>query len=217
MFSQLARPIAQLLASGGCDPYAQPGTLAADFGDPDNTRWVPLDPKCSPAPRFLPQLRADPPTLDAQWLYNRTALIVGDAISREHVEALCGLLGEGTRLEVVRPGHPFSPPATAVRGAAQAQHTLDKPARLSSRTNTRWMRDSSLPRICYVPQYDFMVRPAPPPLGGLTKRAALTFARAGGGVEYRLCQCFTMASIRKTFGATRPCLSTALRVSWSTG
>ena len=141
-----------------CEPYNPVGTLVADSSDPDRNQWT-AEPKCPP-PGFLAQLRADSTTratTDFSWLYNRTALIIGDSISREHVENFCNLMGEES--EVVRPSHKYSPTSSPIRGAAKGSHALEKPARLSSRGH-RVVRDAALPRICYIPQYDFLVSPA---------------------------------------------------------
>ena len=145
--------------SATCEPYSYSptGSLLVDSSDPDRNQWTkdPNDPKCSP-PAFLAQLRAESTSTDFSWLYNRTALIIGDSISREHVENFCNLMGEES--EVVRASHKYSPTSSPVRGTAKGSHALEKPARLSSRGH-RVVRDASLPRICYIPKYDFLVSP----------------------------------------------------------
>lgn len=140
-------------SSTSCEPYSSFGTLNADTSDADANKWTPFDRSCSP-PGFLKQLRAESTTTDFSWLYNKTALVIGDSISREHVENFCNLMGEES--EVVRSHHKYSPASTPVRGASKPGHALDKPARLTSRGN-RVVRDASLPRICYIPKYDFLL------------------------------------------------------------
>lgn len=137
-----------------CEPYSSFGALSVDLVDPDKNQWVPFDPTCSP-PAFFSKLRNEAHKTDFSWLHNRTALIIGDSISREHVENFCQLMGEES--EVVRPHHKYATAPSPVRAATKAQHTLDRPKRLQNR-GFRVVRDASRPRICYIPKYDFLVR-----------------------------------------------------------
>lgn len=66
----------------------------------------------------------------------------------------------GEESEVVRASHKYSPTPAAIRPATQAKHSLDKPARLTTR-NSRGVRDASLPRVCYIAKYDFLVSSQP--------------------------------------------------------
>lgn len=90
------------------------------------------------------------------WLHNRTAIILGDSISREHVENFCQLLGEES--EVIRPSHRWASTGTPQRAATKAQHLLERPKRLHSKRGFRVVRDASRPRVCYIPKFDFLVR-----------------------------------------------------------
>lgn len=137
-----------------CEPYSSFGTLSVDSSEPDNNKWVPFDLTCAP-PNFFAQLRDAESSADFSWLHNRTALIIGDSISREHVENFCSLMGEES--EVVRKSHKWSPTGAAVRSATKATQSSDKPARLVYR-RYRVVRDASLPRVCYIPRLDFLVR-----------------------------------------------------------
>ncbi|SCV72224.1 BQ2448_4918 [Microbotryum intermedium] len=140
-----------------CDPYSSFGALHADNQDPDANRWVPFNEKCQ-APNFLSRLRNDQTTADFSWLRNRTALIIGDQISREHVENFCSLMGEES--EVIRDDHKYHPGSATFRMPAKAQHLSERPSRIAARSSKiagRSLRDTSRPRMCYIPQYDFMV------------------------------------------------------------
>ncbi|GAA5999828.1 hypothetical protein JCM10207_005929 [Rhodosporidiobolus poonsookiae] len=150
-----------------CDPYAAPGTLEVDPIDADRNRWRPFDPKCQPL-NFMAKMRelalhhhnpdsdstASPAISDFNWLRGKTALLVGDSISREHVENFCQLLGEES--EVVRPSHRWSASNAPQRAATKAQHLLERPKRLHQR-GFRVVRDASRPRVCYVPKFDFLL------------------------------------------------------------
>ncbi|BGP16670.1 hypothetical protein JCM10213_000414 [Rhodosporidiobolus nylandii] len=139
-----------------CDPYSLPGTLQVDYSDADRNQWIPSDTKCQPQ-HFLSRIRDL--TLhhhgkdDFAWLHNKTALLIGDSISREHVENFCQLLGEES--EVVRPSHRWATGAAPQRAATKAQH-LERPKRLNQR-GFRVVRDASRPRVCYIPKLDFLL------------------------------------------------------------
>ncbi|GJN90899.1 hypothetical protein Rhopal_003913-T1 [Rhodotorula paludigena] len=146
-----------------CDPYSSAGKLQIDEDDADRTQWSPFDPTCQP-PNFLAKLRdftvhhhhahADHVrAADFAWLSNKTALLIGDSVSREHVDYFCQLLGEES--EVLRPGHHWAP-AAPVRAPMKAQHSIERPKRLNQR-GFRVVRDASRPRICYIPKLDFLL------------------------------------------------------------
>lgn len=136
-----------------CDPYSSFGSLNVDTSDPDKNQWVPFDPQCSP-PSFLSKLRNEDTDTDFSWLNNRTALVIGDAISREHVENFCQLMGEES--EVIRATHKWAQSPKPMRAATKAAHSVDRPKRLDGR-GYRVVRDASRPRLCYIPKYDFLV------------------------------------------------------------
>ncbi|BGP40513.1 hypothetical protein JCM10450v2_004499 [Rhodotorula kratochvilovae] len=146
-----------------CDPYSSFGTLQINEDDADRSQWSPFDPTCQP-PNFLAKLRdytlhhhhassAYAHASDFTWLQNKTALLIGDSVSRELVENFCILLGEES--EVIRPGHHWAA-HSPVRAPAKAQHSVDRPKRLKQR-GFRVVRDASRPRICYIPKLDFLL------------------------------------------------------------
>lgn len=143
-----------------------PGALTVDPATPDHNQWQPFDKSCT-APQLLAHLRQAlhlaatpsnagpaPQLADFAWMANKTALLLGDAISREHVDNFCGLLGEES--EVIKPGHRFSPNPATARAAVKAQHALQRPERLASRA-IRVVKDTARPRMCYIPALDFLV------------------------------------------------------------
>ncbi|KAK4047261.1 hypothetical protein OIV83_005565 [Microbotryomycetes sp. JL201] len=141
-----------------CEPFSSFGTLIVDPNEADKNQWVPFDPTCSP-PAFMAKLRDDHAELstvrrkqDFAWLRHKTALLIGDAVSREHVENFCQLLGEES--QVIRPGHKYAVQDTPKRAATKAHHVVDKPNRLNGRAV---VRDSARPRMCYVKEYDFLL------------------------------------------------------------
>ncbi|GAA5939395.1 uncharacterized protein JCM15063_004510 [Sporobolomyces koalae] len=143
-----------------CEPYSAFGTLQVDPHDADRNRWVPFDRTCQP-PNFLAKLRDfalhDSPRVDPSafsWLHNKTALLIGDSISREHVENFCQLMGEES--EVVRPNHRWAAGPSPMRAPVKASHSIERPQRLNSR-GYRVVRDASRPRICYIPKLDFLL------------------------------------------------------------
>ncbi|GAA6060986.1 hypothetical protein JCM10212_000672 [Sporobolomyces blumeae] len=143
-----------------CDPYASFGTLQVDSTEADRNLWIPFDPTCQP-PNFLSRLRdlslhpsskVDPS--EFSWLRNKTALLIGDSISREHVENFCQLMGEES--EVIRPSHRWATGPSPARAPVKASHAIERPNRLSGR-GYRVVRDASRPRVCYIPQFDFLL------------------------------------------------------------
>lgn len=147
-------------ARTSCDPYSSSGTLQVDPNDADQNRWIPFDPTCQP-PNFLAKLRdyaLHPSSTvnpnEFSWLHNKTALLIGDSISREHVENFCQLMGEES--EVVRPNHRWAAGPSPMRAPVKAQHTIERPTRLNGRGH-RVVRDASRPRVCYLPQFDFLL------------------------------------------------------------
>lgn len=154
-----------------CDPYSSFGTLQVDLTDADRNQWMPTDPKCQP-PHFLAKLReiashqrhhtaysrTSVSPADFDWLQNKTVLLIGDSISREHVENFCQLMGEES--EIIRPSHPWAATSAPVRGATKAQHYLERPKRLNQR-GFRVVRDASRPRVCFIPRFNFLVRLSP--------------------------------------------------------
>ncbi|KAM0791610.1 hypothetical protein ACM66B_006052 [Microbotryomycetes sp. NB124-2] len=153
--------INRIRVTNQCEPFSSFGTLIVDPNEADKNQWVPFDPTCSP-PAFMAKLRddhVDMSTLssikrkqDFAWLRHKTALLIGDSVSREHVENFCQLMGEES--QVIRPGHKYAVQDTPKRAATKAHHVVDKPNRLNGRAI---VRDSARPRMCYIKEYDFLL------------------------------------------------------------
>lgn len=110
----------------------------------------------------MANLRDEDSTADFSWLRAKTVLLVGDIVSREHVENFCSLLGEQS--EIIRPSHKYSPESLKQRSKNRAGEPSGRqqPSRLSRRASERQQiksgRDASSPRMCYIPKHDFLVR-----------------------------------------------------------
>ncbi|BGP55846.1 hypothetical protein JCM8202_002655 [Rhodotorula sphaerocarpa] len=150
-----------------CHPYSAEGELQVDLSDPDLNTWHPRDTSCQP-PRLFQQLRSlnnryssgSVHASDFDWVRGKTVLLIGDSISREHVENFCQLMGEDA--EVIRPSHQWAPNPAPLRAPSRAkfegsrQHRSSRQHRLSGRS-TSTFRDSGRPRMCYVPHLDFLL------------------------------------------------------------
>ncbi|GAA5979680.1 hypothetical protein JCM5350_003810 [Sporobolomyces pararoseus] len=151
----------RMAAKSSCDPYSSFGTLQVDPNDADRNRWIPFDPTCQP-PNYLAKLRdytlhpdSNVKASEFSWLYNKTALLIGDSISREHVENFCQLMGEES--EVIRPNHRWAAGPAPMRAPIKAQHSIERPHRLNGKRGYRVVRDASRPRVCYIPKFDFLL------------------------------------------------------------
>lgn len=155
------------LPKRSCEPFTAFGTLQVDLDDPDKNVWRSAHQECEP-PSFFARLRAASmggkqrlqarglPTAsqeDWSWFENKTVLLLGDSVSREHVENFCQLMGE--QAEVVRPGHRLARSSPSAAGTDKPMRDVEAKRRLKS------MKDGgALPRVCYIPKHDFMVRSA---------------------------------------------------------
>lgn len=198
-----------MAAKSSCDPYSSFGTLQVDPNDADRNRWIPFDPTCQP-PNYLAKLRdytlhpdSNVKASEFSWLYNKTALLIGDSISREHVENFCQLMGEES--EVIRPNHRWAAGPAPMRAPIKAQHSIERPHRLNGKRGYRVVRDASRPRVCYIPKFDFLVSSLP----------AITFTRndKADSTRLRFCSSFRFSisdSTKKITGETLACLNTLL-------
>lgn len=58
----------------------------------------------------------------------------------------------------MKSGHKWSVAGLKIRDGVKAGQTMDKPDRLGQR-GLKSMKESSLPRLCYISRYDFLVSP----------------------------------------------------------
>jgi hypothetical protein len=192
-----------MAAKTSCDPYSSFGALQVDPNDADRNRWIPSDSSCQP-PNFLAKLRdytlhpdSDVNPSQFSWLHNKTALLIGDSISREHVENFCQLMGEES--EVIRPNHRWAAGPAPMRAPVKAQHSIERPQRLNGKRGYRVVRDASRPRVCYIPKFDFLVRL----LSFIGRRAETNSLELSSSFRFS-----TLDSIKKTTGGTPACLNT---------
>ncbi|BGP48289.1 hypothetical protein JCM10450v2_004161 [Rhodotorula kratochvilovae] len=148
------------------NPYAEFGRIHVDKKIPENNRWLPYDPTCSP-PAFMSTLRSsrgvnattgEPAKLDLplrgppsprrpgaplSWMYGKTVLLFGDHVERNHNKDFCRFAG-GKFASIGR-DHPLSPPRF-VNG-------IDEKLPGANQENF----DGTRPSVCYLEDYDFMV------------------------------------------------------------
>lgn len=163
---------ASLLSSRAtCNPYARQGKFEIDYAEPSNNVWLPAPSSgsgkkrsiasgdCAAAPQYMAHLRnADFAGLE--WMRNRTVLLIGDSIERDHVSLFCSLLGREP--EVVKGHHKLAP-----GGSAGSKDILQSPRQAEIKKKDRGariafkgMQESTLPRTCYIEELNFMVRSA---------------------------------------------------------
>ena len=162
--------VRQLLADYGllelpttCEnPWIEYGRMVVDQRVPENNRWVAYDLSCT-TPELMAALRivhantTAPPlvlplatmfphvdnSLPFPWLHNRTVLLFGDHVERQHALDFCALAG-GSHL-IVNSNHPLSPPRF-VNGIDEKFLRSDRPD-----------HDDSRPSVCYLEKYNFMI------------------------------------------------------------
>ncbi|GAA5901768.1 hypothetical protein JCM5296_005401 [Sporobolomyces johnsonii] len=150
-----------LFEHASCEnPYAEYGRIHVDQEVPENNRWLPYDPTCSPPPLMaalrrtmdataavepltfpLPPPRSSDPSLPLPWLVGKTVLLFGDHVERNHNRDFCRFAG-GKFASIGR-DHPLSPPRF-VNG-------IDEKLPGANQENF----DESRPGICYIEEYDF--------------------------------------------------------------
>ncbi|ORY89411.1 hypothetical protein BCR35DRAFT_262402 [Leucosporidium creatinivorum] len=145
------------------NPYQEFGRIQADQAVPENNRWTPYDPTCSP-PELMKALRStiqpsmsDKPlvlplpkqrpalneSLPLPWLQGRTVVLFGDHVERLHNKDFCRFAGG--RFVTISADHPLSPPRF-VNGIDEKLPGANQPN-----------FDSSRPSVCYVEEYDFVL------------------------------------------------------------
>lgn len=148
--------------------------------DPDETQWRPFDKTCEP-PQFFRKLRHGE-TKDMNWIHNRTVLLIGDTIEREHVEQFCKLMGRSA--ETVTEGNQWSGPPSSFDRYSGRSGKFGR-----GRNSRKGAKEGSLPRVCYIPEYNFVVGD----LGLLVqKHLAYPFCSSQAST--------TLASTKTTFG-----------------
>lgn len=135
-----------------CNPYSVPGNLQIDYAEPSNNFWEPKQSKGGKciAPRYMQKLRAgDSEGMD--WLTGRTVVLIGDSIERDHVTQFCNLLGYES--EIAKGTHKYAIKEEAKGPDSSSNSKKDKHRKLA----IKGMQESTLPRICHIPEYDFLL------------------------------------------------------------
>lgn len=78
------------------------GSFHVDYSEPSNNYWTPSEKGCT-APRYVQQLRnGDYESL--QWMKNKTIILFGDSIERDHVSLFCSSI-MGREVEIIKGNH----------------------------------------------------------------------------------------------------------------
>lgn len=94
------------------------------------------------------------------WLQNKTIILFGDSIERDHVTLFCSLLGK--EAEVIKGNHKFA--VTGGGGShdnnGSAKHPEERQKLKKDRSRRialKGMQESTLPRICFIEELNFMM------------------------------------------------------------
>ncbi|GAA6048912.1 hypothetical protein JCM3770_007115 [Rhodotorula araucariae] len=134
-----------------CNPYSQHGVLNVNLNVPSENMWEPLGASddCQPVD-FLSLVRRAQQDSDASpnidFVRNRTIVIFGDSVDRDHVEHVCTQVGG--QLEMISDRHPFSPPYPPGQELPPAGHNIT-----GGRTWPNY--EQSRPFICHVVSLNF--------------------------------------------------------------
>jgi hypothetical protein len=137
-----------------CNPYAVSGKFHVDYSEPSENFWEPTGEAGCIAPRYVQKLRnAD--YEDLSFMQDKTIILFGDSIERDHVSHFCSLMGRD--VEVIKGNHRLA--VTSGDGALHDSARLEerKKKDRSSRIALKGMQESTLPRICYIEELNFMV------------------------------------------------------------
>lgn len=124
------------------------GSFHVDYSEPSNNYWEPSEKGCV-APRYVRQLR-EGDYEELKWMQNKTMILFGDSIERDHVTLLCSILGR--EAEVIKGNHKL-----AVTGGGSSTTERRATKDRSRRIALKGMQESTLPRVCYVEELNFMV------------------------------------------------------------
>ena len=138
--------------STSCNPYIVSGNFHADYSEPSNNYWEPIDAATCRAPQYVKQLRAGD-YKGMEWMQNRTVVLLGDSIERDHVNLFCSILGK--EAETIKGKHPLAV-AAGISDSMESNERKKKDR--ASRIAFKGMQESTLPKLCYVKELNFMVR-----------------------------------------------------------
>lgn len=93
-----------------------------------------------------------------QWMQNKTIVLFGDSIERDHVTLFCSIIGR--EAEVIKGNHQFAvtaggPSHESTTARLEERQKLKKDR--SRRIALKGLQESTLPRICYIEELNFMV------------------------------------------------------------
>ncbi|CAD6565265.1 MAG: hypothetical protein CYPHOPRED_005355 [Cyphobasidiales sp. Tagirdzhanova-0007] len=137
--------------STSCNPYIVSGNFHADYSEPSNNYWEPIDAATCRAPQYVKQLRAGD-YKGMEWMQNRTVVLLGDSIERDHVNLFCSILGK--EAETIKGKHPLAV-AAGISDSMESNERKKKDR--ASRIAFKGMQESTLPKLCYVKELNFML------------------------------------------------------------
>lgn len=124
--------------------------MHVDYSEPSNNYWEPSHTSGGTcvAPRFMQTLREG--NYDKlEWLRNRTVMLIGDSIERDHVTQFCDLLGQP--VTIAKGNHKYAVPVDFSATSASVKN--DRLRRLA----LKGLQESTLPRVCYIPEANFLL------------------------------------------------------------
>lgn len=117
------------------NPFSSPGYLTSSNSTLTENRWHPYAEGCSTPSLVAPVLARDP----FPWLHNRTVVIFGSSVDRNHVNFFCKFAGG--RLVTVMPESPLSP----------------RPLEAGWLPEGASVGPASQPRYCRIEEYSFTI------------------------------------------------------------
>ena len=84
-----------------------------------------------------------------EWMQNKTVILLGDSIERDHVSLFCSLMGR--EAETIKGKHPLAVSADSL--GSKERRKKDRASRIAF----RGMQESTLPRVCFIEEINFMV------------------------------------------------------------
>jgi len=125
-----------------CNPFAKPGVLSVNTLDRKGNFWQPFDPRCPKSTLMESLINKE----DLPWLENRTVVLLGSSVDRNHIHHFCWALNAD--LQLIQSDDP--------RDAPPFKNGYDeflKPPNVGT-PSSDFMNH---PWVCHLPQWNFML------------------------------------------------------------